>query len=333
MYIRTSDGAAGLGNGMPLADPPKLSAADALLLRRAATLAAAMSKAVSQLGRALGYLATAAQQDLLREIIAILGVFLPKGYGVMDQRDAVLKPSARYRTEVIAKSPPRDVPFYFHHDTWLFLRHGKSTAAGMQRPFQPGHRNWVYLFPANLSSDVPTLARVLVHEMVHMLGHRYRSIEQKFGARVAGETPTAAAGALLNQKAFDPHRAVMERHFADLVAFLNRQPHRATGGSMAALPVSVAASWAAHLIEEVLAGVFTDRATLALARYEVSKRGAGISQELVPMEFLRTYFRTYWLPDARDAAALKGKGGDRVFQPMEADLLSLVAAAGKHIGP
>jgi hypothetical protein len=174
---------------------------------------------------------------------------------------------------------------------------------------------------------------VLIHEMVHMLGHRYRSIEQKFGARVAGETPTAAAGALLNRTAFDPQRAVMERHFADLVAFLNRQPHRATGGSMARLPVSVTVVWATHLIEEALAFVFTERATLALAQSLASKRLPGISQELVPMEFLRTYFRTYWLPDAKDAAALKGKGGDRVFRPMEADLLSLIAAVRKHIGP
>ena len=333
MYIRTSDGAAGLGIGMPLADPPKLSAADTLLLSQAAKLAAAMGKVVTQLGRAVGSLATAAQQDLLREIIAILGVFLPTGYGVMDKRGAVLKASARYRTEVIPKSPPRDVPFYFHHDTWLFLSYGKSTAAGKHRPFQPGHRNWVYLFPANLTSDVPTLAQVLIHEMVHMLGHRYRSIEQKFGARVAGETPTAVAGALLNRTSFDPFRAVMEKHFADLVAFLNRQPHRAAGGSMAKLPVSVTVIWAAHLIEEALAFVFTERATLALAEALASRRRPGISKGLVPMEFLRTYFRTYWLTDAKDAAALKGKGGDRVFQPMEADLLSLIAAVRKQLGP
>jgi len=332
MYIQAHYSLAGPGSAS-LADAPKPSAAEVLLLSRAANLAAAMGKAVTQLGQAVGYLTTAAQQDLLREIVAILGVFLPSGYGVMDRAGTVLKTSARYRTEVIPMSPPRDVPFYFHHDTWLFLSYRKSSVAGRQRPFTPGHRNWIYMCAGNLTFDVPTLAEVLVHEAVHMLGHRYRSIEEKFGARVAGETPTAAAGALLNRSSFDPFRTTMEKHFADLVAFLNRQPHRASGGSMAVLPASVVKGWAAHLVEEGLAFVFTERATLALARYQAKKTGIGLSQSVVPMQFLKRYFRNYWLSDPKDEAALKTKDADRVFKSMEADLLALIAAIGKHIGP
>lgn len=331
MYIQTHSGLGWLATPSLAAPPP--SAEDALALSQAAKLAKAMHTAVQQLGQSVTFLATPAQKDLLREIVAILGVFFPVGFGVMNKSGKVIKPSARYRTEVIPKSPPRDVPFYFHHDTWLLLSFKKADAGGNQRPFAPGHRNWVYLCATKLSADVPALAMILVHEMVHMLGHRYRSIEEKFGARVAGETPTKLAGALLNRSAFDSFRPVMEKHFLKLVDLLNRQPHRAGGGSMARVSTEMAAIWGAALIEEVLAFVFTERATLALAQFQARKTGIGLSQQLVPLQFMRDYFRKYWLSDPKDKAALTTKDADRVFATMEADLLKLVAAVQTHVGP
>lgn len=330
MYIQTHSG---FGRLAGLETRPNASAGDAAILSAATKLSKSMHGAVQQLEQSVNFLMTPAQKDLLREIVAILGAFFPVGFGAIDKSGKVIKASTRYRTEVIPKSPPRDVPFYFHHDTWLFLSFQKADAAGRQRPFAPGHRNWVYLCAANLSADVATLGMVLVHEMVHMLGHRYRSIEEKFGARVAGETPTKLAGALLNRSSFEPFRRVMEQHFVKLVDFLNRQPHRAGGGSIAQLPSAVAANWGGHVIEEVLAFVFTERATLALAQFQARKTRIGISQQLVPMQFLKDYFRNYWLSDPKDRAALKTKDADRVFGTMEADLLKLVAAVQAHVGP
>src|SRR2546426_1117825 len=309
-----------------LTAPPAASAGEAQMLRDAAKLAGPMNSAVQEPQQSVTFLTTSAQQDLLREMLAILTAFFPTGYGVMDKDGSVIKSSTRYRTEVIPKSPPRDVPFYFHHDTWLFLSYEKFFAAGMQRPFSPGHRCWIYLYAPNLSSDIPSLAQVLIHEMTHMLSHRYRSIEEKFGARLAGEIPTRAAGALLNRSSFDPLRRTMEQHFLKLVDFLNRQPHRAGMGSMALLPSAVAADWGTHVVEEVLAFVFTERATWALAQYQARKTGIGLSQELVPMQFLKDYFHIYWLSDPKDRAALKTKDADRVFGTMEADLMKLVEA-------
>ena len=303
------------------------------MLRDAAKLAGTLHSAVQELQQSVTFLTTSAQQDLLTEMLAILTAFFPTGYGVMDKDGNVIKSSTRYRTEVIPKSPPRDVPFYFHHDTWLFLSYQRADAAGRQRPFSPGHRNWIYLYAPNLSSDTPSLARVLIHEMTHMLSHRYRSIEEKFGARLAGEIPTSAAGALLNRGSFDPLRLTMEQHFLKLVDFLNRQPHRAGMGSMALLPSAVATDWGTHVVEEVLAFVFTERATWALAQYQARKTGMGLSQALVPMQFLKDYFRNYWLSEPKDRAALKTKDADRVFVTMEADLMKLVEAVKKHVGP
>lgn len=332
MYISTHDGL-GQDSTPLLSAPPKTSAAHAQALRQAAKFARSLHTAIQEIEQSVKFLATSAQQDLLREVVGILGAFLPSGYGVIDKNGKLIKSSTRYRTEVLPKSPPRGVPFYFHHDTWLFLSYQKSNAAGRQRPFAPGHRNWIYLYANNLGSDTATLARVLIHEMTHMLGHRYRSIEEKFGAKVARKIPTQAAGALLDRSALDPLRRVMELHFLRLVEFLNRQPHRAGKGRMAQLSNTVATNWGTHVVEEVLAFVFTERATGALAQFHARKSGIGVSQALVPMQFLKDYFRNYWLSDPQDRAALKTKDAERVFSTMEADLLKLVGAVEKHVGP
>jgi hypothetical protein len=84
----------------------------------------------------------------------------------------------------------------------------------------------------------------------------------------------------------------MEQHFLKLIGFLNRQPHRAGGGAMTRLPSAVAVTWGGHVIEEALAFVFMERATWALAHYQARKTGTGVSQELVPMQFLKDYPRS-----------------------------------------
>jgi len=332
MYIPIRDGL-GRASTQSQPAPRKLSAADVKALRQAVSFAHAIRAAVREIEQSVKFLTTSAQQDLLREVVGILGNFFPSGYGAIDKNGKVIKSSTRYRTEVLPKSPPPDVPFYFHHDTWLFISFQKNSAAGRHRPFAPGHRNWIYLYAPNLSSRTGTLARVLIHEMIHMLSHRYRSIEEKFGTKVPSKIPTIAAGALLATSSFTPLRRVMEQHFLKLVEFLNRQPHRAGRGTITQLSNAVVTNWGAHLIEEVLAFVITERATWALAQLHAQKTSIGMSQNLVPMQFLRDYFRRYWLSDPGDRAALKTRGADQVFSTMETDLMKLVGAVEKHVGP
>jgi len=330
MYISAPTGPA---IGSALADPPKASTADAKVLAQAAKLAGAMHTAVQDLAAASPYLATAAQRDLLGEVVNVLSAFFPTGHGVLDAAGRMLKSAQRYRTEVLSPTSRGSQPFYFHHDTWLHISFAKANAAGMQRPFAPGHRCWIYLCALRLTGDVATLAMVLVHETIHMLGHRYRSVEDKFGAAVAGATPSKAAAALLVRSGFDARRRAMETRFTPLVEFLNRQPYRAVHGRMGQLPSTVAGIWGAHVVEELLAYVFTERATWALAQLQARRSGVGASQNLVPMQFLQDYFRNYWLTDPNDAAAIGTKAGRAILAAMETDLLALAAAVQKHVGP
>jgi hypothetical protein len=125
----------------------------------------------------------------------------------------------------------------------------------------------------------------------------------------------------------------MEHRFLAIVEFLNRQPHRAGSGTMAELPPDVVTVWGTHVVEELLAFVFTERATLALATLHASRSRIGISQELVPMQFLKDYLLEYWLKEPKDAAALTTAGGRAVLASMEPDLMRLVDAVRRHVGP
>jgi hypothetical protein len=58
-----------------------------------------------------------------------------------------------------------------------------------------------------------------------------------------------------------------------------------------------------------------------------------VSQNLVPIQFLKDYFRNYWLSDPMDRAALKTRDATKVFATMEGDLMNLVDAVKQHIGP
>jgi hypothetical protein len=102
---------------------------------------------------------------------------------------------------------------------------------------------------------------------------------------------------------------------------------------MTELPPDVAAVWGTHVVEELLAFVFTERATLALATLHASRSRIGISQELVPMQFLKDYLLEYWLKEPKDAAALTTAGGRAVLASMEPDLMRLVDAVRRHVGP
>jgi hypothetical protein len=57
----------------------------------------------------------------------------------MNKDGKVIKTSTRYRREVIAQNPPRDVPFYFI--TTVAVRElPEVRRRGQAAPFEPGHR-------------------------------------------------------------------------------------------------------------------------------------------------------------------------------------------------
>ena len=106
MYVHTHND---LGQVLPQpqSTSPKLAAADPRVLRKAASLARSIDRALREIEQSIKFLATPAQQDLLKEIVGILRTFFPSGFGVKQKNGVAIKGSTRYRTDVPSKSPSR----------------------------------------------------------------------------------------------------------------------------------------------------------------------------------------------------------------------------------
>jgi len=283
------------------------------------------------MAKAKQFLKTKAQRELLQDMLDTLSTYFPTGYGVINRQGKSIRFSKRNRLEVINRSRRSGQPFFSHYDTWLYLSYEQAVPAGTHRPFAPGHRSWIRLYVHNLQ-DQPAnyVAGAVIHELMHMALHRFRSIEAKFGTEAARNFPTSAAGALLDVSAFASHRRTMEKHFLTFVDFLNRQPHRSQGNP---LGQETASMWADHLVDEIMSYVFQSRVTLAIAEVEAQKMGIGIATGFVPFQFLRDYFRKYWLKEPKDLAVLKTKGAEQIFSNMKNDLEKLVNVMETHVGP
>jgi hypothetical protein len=212
----------------------------------------------------------------------------------------------------------------------LYLSLQNSTAAGLHRPFAPNNRNWIQLYITHLENEtVNFVAEAVVHELMHMALHRFRSIQSIYGKDPAANFPSGEAGALLDISSFASHHQSMEKHFLTLVEHLNRQPHRA---SSLPLESGIASQWADHLVDEVMAFVFQDRVKIAIARVEA--RGKGIAVIVFePTQFLRNYFQKYWLKNPDDRAFISSDGAKKIFGKMSTDLEKLVSAVEAQIGP
>ena len=110
----------------------------------------------------------------------------------------------------------------------------------------------------------------------------------------------------------------MLQHFTTLINFLK-------------LDRSLAATFADHVLEEILAYVFTTRIRDAIAENEAEQSGIGISLSFDPVQFLQVYLKRYWLPHPELREALKTNDGQKILRDMDNDLKQLKEAVEKHI--
>ena len=267
-----------------------------------------MGKAVTQLGQAVGFLATAAQQDLLREIVAILGVFLP---GIRRHGPA------RHRAQDIGT-----LPHGSHSEVPAARRAVLLPSRYLALPELPE----IDAPPAGSGRSRRASQLDLPVRCQSDLGRRPRLPRSSFTRRcTCWVTDTAASsrssGREWRVEHLPPRRArcstaARSTRSARSWKSTSRTSSRFSIGSRTErpaarwrMPVSVASGLGGASVEEALAFVFTERATLGARTMPWRRRPESASaSQLVPMEFLKTYFRTYWLSDPKDAAALKSKG-------------------------
>jgi hypothetical protein len=292
-----------------------------------------MTQALQLASGAVPFLQTAAQQELLQLMIEVLRTFFPTGHGTVNQQGDIIRSSQRHRFETTVKRPEEVTSRPFVYDLRLFLSDQDS-------PFTRGdHRsigNWasrVHLYARRQAGDRPQeMVTTAIHEMTHMLRSMFRSFEAKFGLEPARRFPSRATAALLNLHGFAAHRAKMERHFATLATFLEREAN-------VRFDENPAASIASLLLEEVLSFVFGVRVgeAMALAEARRTARRTGrpavsVAVGFVPTEFLKAYIRRHWLRDPALQTALKTTGATAIISNMSGDLQALVSAMEAHVG-
>lgn len=296
-------------------------------------VAKTMTQALQLATDALPFLKTAAQKELLQQMIEGLRTFFPAGFGVLNQKGEAVKGSARLRFETVIRQPGGAVSRPYLYDVRLFMSDQDSPfARGDQRSIG----DWasrIHLYARRLAGDRPQeMVGTAIHEMTHMLRALVRSFVGKFGAAAASEFPSRGTASLLNLSGFAGHHAKMEGHFARFVAVLEKQANVRLEG-MAAVIANL-------LLEEVLAFIFTQRVGEAMAEADARKMakktrgpGVGVSVGFVPTEFLKAYIRRHWFRDPALKSALGSPGAQRVIVGMSDDLRAIVSAMETQVGP
>jgi hypothetical protein len=293
-----------------------------------------MTQALQLATEAAPFLKTAAQKELLQQMIEGLRTFFPTSFGVLNQQGEAVKGSARLRFETIIRQPGGAISRPYLYDVRLFMSDQDSSFASGDHRAIGDWASRIQLYARQLSGHRPQeMVGVAIHEMTHMLRALVRSFVGRFGAAAAGEFPSRGTASLLNFSRFAGHHAKMEGHFARLLAVLERQANVRFQGNWASFIAD-------HLLEEVLAYVFTQRVSEAMAAVDASKMakktggpGIGVSVGFAPMQFLKDYIRRHWLRDPALKPALETTEAQRVIGGMSDDLRAIVSAMEAQVGP
>jgi hypothetical protein len=319
--------------GQPPTPPkaaPTISKAGADRINR---VSRTMAQALRLATEALPFLKTAAQKELLQQMVGGLGTFFPTGFGIFNEKGEAVKGSARLRFETNIRRPGGAISQVYIYDVRLFMsdQHSPSSAGDHRAIGDRASR--IRLYARQLASARPQeLVGVAIHEMTHMMRAVVRSFVGRFGATAASEFPWRKTAPLLDFNGFDSHRAKMEAHFARLIAVLEKQANVRFDGNFAAFR-------AGQLLEEVLAHVFTARVGEAMAEADASKkakkglgRGVGVSLGFEPMGFLNHYISSHWFSAPALISALKSPQAQSVIRGMSDDLRAIVSAMETQVG-
>jgi hypothetical protein len=315
----------------PVKAAPKISKTGADRVNR---VSKTMTQALQLATEAAPFLKTAAQKELLQQIIGGLGTFFPTGFGILNEKGEAVKGSARLRFETNIRRPGGAISQVYIYDVRLFMSDQHSPSAAGDHRAIGDRASQIRLYARQLASTRPQeLVGVAIHEMAHMLRAVVRSFTGRFGAAAASEFPWRETARLLDFSGFDSHRAKMETHFARLIAVLEKQAN-------VRFDRNFAAARASQSLEEILAHVFTARLGEAMAEADASKkakkgRGAGIGVSLgfEPKGFLNDYISSHWFSDPALISALRSSQAQSVISGMSDDLRAIVSAMETQVGP
>ena len=312
MYIRTTDG--------PAQEPLQPRLGDTAISSREANrrfkrVAALVTEGLKTTKDAIPQLSANGQQELLRFMTSLLETyFFPRGHGLIEAQDEVLRQSQKATVEIPVEAKDGSC-WRFEHRVRLYL----SEQIGFRKrgDHYVGNFSSIRLFTRELHKTTPRGAvSTALHEMTHMTFAMIRHFEQwlgtigaEGGARLLSRQPWR----LLDLSGFAGHRGNLERHARDLLRVLP-------------IPMQ-AAELAASLVEEAFAFMFVVIVDEAIARLS---RGPVLSSGFSPEQFIRDYV----LERAFNVhpKLLKARGAQQIFQGMTSDVNALATALRTHLG-
>src|SRR5262245_14956319 len=116
--------------GQPPTPPKAAPTLDRAGADRINRVSKTMTQALRLAMEALPFLKTAAQKELLRQMVGGLGTFFPTGFGVLNEKGEAVKGSARLRFETNIRQPGGAISQVYIYDVRLFMsdQHSPSSA-------------------------------------------------------------------------------------------------------------------------------------------------------------------------------------------------------------
>jgi hypothetical protein len=129
-----------------------------------------MTQALQLAAGALPFLKTAAQKELLQQMIDGLGTFFPTGFGILNEKGDAVKGSARLRFETVIRQPGGAISRPYLYDVRLFMSDQDSPFAGGDQRSIGDWASRIHLYARSMSGARPQeIVDVGIHEMAHML--------------------------------------------------------------------------------------------------------------------------------------------------------------------
>ncbi|HEX6368905.1 MAG TPA: DUF4157 domain-containing protein [Longimicrobium sp.] len=297
--------------------------------QRTGTDARSLAVIVRRMGAAVNLLQGQRRREMLGSIQAILGAFIPQGYGTKDSAGAVTRPSAVAPIEVPLSGGRR-----YRHDVRLFIS-DEVPATPLMGEYVGGRGGGVITIYSRslVGADQAAVADVLLHETVHLYNDVVANAQRGpvpvqpgtgsgtgtgAGAAQAPRSPVSVGDVRhfditlgAGRSSSSPHQSAITTAFEPLVEFLNRS-RIGRGQPRLGDPNIIASGWARSAADEIMAFQFTEPAVAAVHRAGRSG-GARVSMGLTPEVFVTSYARDLWLRDPQDRAALRTREGRAVL--------------------
>ncbi len=292
-----------------------------------------IQKAIALLNKAKAHIAPGGQEELLDEMLNTFNLITPDHIGILDSNGARIKLGQAVKLFYTFKRPG-EMSKPFEYQIRFDVSHETEGAAAGYFHMTGNYGGMIVIKVAEVkSASIESIAKLLVHESVHMFSHLQRTVNERIGSQEATMVPGEKAARILDISSFADYQKNFIAHFNAVRIFLNGLPHR--HGKFNELPETIIDDWTRKVVEETIAYVYQERIGIAADKVRTAgSKGAVINftQGFNPIAFLKDYMTKHWLTEPDDQRAMKTKDGLALLSAMSTDIQALHEAVKAQVG-